>query len=304
MYISLLAGLFGLDIEEGYTGIPKNQNENKKQVSPLAPSESSENTTVRSSLKVYISLITRLFGLDIDEGQTDILKDTDENKKRMASLKYTEPSENTTGESSRNIYLSLFRGLFGLDIEKGHTDILRNTDENKERMTPLKYSEPSENTTGESSRNIYLSLLRGLFGLDIEEGHIAIPKDPYENKTQCPLTHSELSKYAEEGSAFIKHLNTNVRDQDLAKTSSSKPKIEPIQQFIKFIRRRRFINKHLVIVDKRKKLIINSNLCEENINWPMAFYEKMLEFEVNRELRKLTLVRCAFYQYLLQQQIN
>jgi len=150
MYISLLAGLFGLDIEEGYTGIPKNQNENKKQLSPLAPSESSENTTVRSSLKVYISLITRLFGLDIDEGQTDILKDTDENKKRMASLKYTEPSENTTGESSRNIYLSLFRGLFGLDIEKGHTDILRNTDENKERMTPLKYSEPSENTTGES----------------------------------------------------------------------------------------------------------------------------------------------------------
>ncbi|KAK2708611.1 hypothetical protein QYM36_014268 [Artemia franciscana] len=212
MYISLLAGLFGLDIEEGYTGIPKNQNENKKQVSPLAPSESSENTTVRSSLKVYISLITRLFGLDIDEA-------------------------------------------------------------------PLKYTEPSENTTGESSRNIYLSLLRGIFGLDIEEGHIAIPKDPYENKTQCPLTHSELSKYAEEGSAFIKHLNTNVRDQDLAKTSSSKPKIEPIQRFIKFIRRRRFINKHLVIVDKRKKLIINSNLCEENINWPMAFYEKMLEFE-------------------------
>ena len=65
---------------------------------------------------MFISLIKGPFGLNIEEGQTDIRKDTVENNIHIA---HTEHSENTTQNSFRNIYTSLLTGLFSLDIRKG-----------------------------------------------------------------------------------------------------------------------------------------------------------------------------------------
>jgi len=43
-------------------------------------------------------------------------------------------------------------------------------------------TEHSENVTRNSFRNIYTSLLTGLFSLDIRKSDSAVLKDPYENK--------------------------------------------------------------------------------------------------------------------------
>ena len=89
---------------------------------------------------MFISLIKGLFGLDIEEGQTDIRKDTVENNIHIA---HTEHNENTTQNSFRNIYTSLLTGLFSLDIRKG--DPVALTYPNETHSDPFTHSDQSEN---------------------------------------------------------------------------------------------------------------------------------------------------------------
>ena len=59
----------------------------------------------------------------------------------------------------------------------------------------IAHTEHSKNMTWNSFRNIYTSLLTGLFSLDIRKSDTAVLKDPNENKKQGgPLTRSELSE--------------------------------------------------------------------------------------------------------------
>ena len=99
-------------------------------------------------------------------------------------------------KNTENMFISLIKGLFGLDIEEGQTNIPKKTVENNIDVYPPVYTEHSENMTEESSRNVYISFCTGLFSLNIRRGESESPvlKDPNENKNQAgPLTHSEQS---------------------------------------------------------------------------------------------------------------
>ena len=104
---------------------------------------------------MFISLIKGLFGLDIEEGQTDIRKDTVENNIHIA---HTEHSENMTRNSFRNIYTSFLTGLFSLDIRKGCTGIsVALKDPNETHSDPLTHSHQSENLKKQRYSNVYVS---------------------------------------------------------------------------------------------------------------------------------------------------
>jgi len=103
---------------------------------------------------MFISLIKGLFGLDIEEGQTDMSKDTVENNIHIA---HTEHSENVTRNSFQNIYTSLLTGLFSLDIRKTDLAVLKDPNENKKQAGPLTRSDLSENMKNERNSNVYVS---------------------------------------------------------------------------------------------------------------------------------------------------
>ena len=103
---------------------------------------------------MFISLIKGLFALNIEEGQTDMSKDTVENNIHIAD---TEHNENVTRNSSRNIYTSLLTGLFSLDIRKSDSAVLKDPNETKKQAGPLTRSELSENMKKERNSNVYVS---------------------------------------------------------------------------------------------------------------------------------------------------
>ena len=60
-------------------------------------------------------------------------------------------------KNTENMFISLIKGLFGLDIEEGQTNIPKKTVENNIDVYPPVYNEHNKNMTGESSRNVYIS---------------------------------------------------------------------------------------------------------------------------------------------------